>query len=84
MTQQNNREELESSQKSSNRREAPHLLFILPKVQGLAPAQGSVKPTAGFTTIKFRRIFARAIVSLPAFLYSAAKSIVTLCARRIP
>jgi hypothetical protein len=34
--------------KSSNRRGASHLLFLT-WVQGLAPAQGSVKPTVGFT-----------------------------------
>ena len=41
---------------------SPHILLILTWVQGLAPAQGSVKPTAGFTFNKviypplFRRL----------------------------
>jgi hypothetical protein len=53
MTQKMERAELESSRKIPTGAQRRIFSFILPWVQGLAPAQGSVKPTAGFTTIKF-------------------------------
>ena len=41
------KEQSASSPKSSNRDEVPHLFFVLGA--GVTPAEGSVKPTAGFT-----------------------------------
>jgi hypothetical protein len=43
-----------------------------------------MKPTAGFTYNQFLPMASEAIVSVRCFLYYARKSIVTLCARRIP